>query len=143
MASTKKTSAKPLIVRPRRTEREVNYKKLYPWAHNEFKIKRAHKAIIDENEQLQAQGKAKLGAEDFQQAVLDHYTTHGGLVLGHESITIVGRRGLMKKNFAVGKSTTDVVGKDITGTGEDEEEQPEEMAPVPTDDTDAVPADDE
>lgn len=111
----------------RRLKREPNWSKVYPWAANLSKIKRAHEAVTLDNEDRAARGKAQLEGAEFDQAVLDHYTQHAGLVRGHESITIVGRRGVMKKNFAEGKTTTQVVGKDITeGDAEDADEEAEE-----------------
>lgn len=113
----------------KRLKREPNWAKVYPWAVNTAKIKRAHEAVSLDNDDRAARGKEVLEGADFDQAVLDHYTQHAGLVRGHESITIVGRRGLMKKNFAEGKTTTQVVGKDITeGDGDEDEEEEGEIA---------------
>lgn len=115
----------------RRLKREPNWSKTYPWAVNLAKIKRAHEAIMLNNEDRAEHGKAQLEGAEFDQAVLDHYTQHAGLVRGHENITIVGRRGAMKKNFAEGKSTTQVVGKDITeGEADESDENAEEEMSV-------------
>lgn len=134
MATTKKTAAATAIlkVRPmRRQKREPDYEKVYPWAVNVAKIKRAHAAISDENDQLRGRGKQPLEGADFEQAVIDHYTAHAGLVRGHENLTIVGRRGAMKKNFALGKTTNDVLGTDPTkGKDDDVDDNVEEDMPA-------------
>lgn len=111
----------------RRLKREPNWAKEYPWAVNLAKIKRAHDSILADNDERAARGKQVLEGKEFEQAVIDHYTSHAGLVRGHENITIVGRRGLMKKNFAIGKTTTEVTGKDMTAGSGDEDDEIEEQ----------------
>lgn len=125
-----------------RLKREPNWAKTYPWAVNTAKIKRAHEAITLDNEDRVARGKQQIEGAEFEQAVLDHYTSHAGLVRGHENITIVGRRGLMKKNFALGKTTNEVVGRDITDGPSDDEDVAEEDLDV-AEDTVVPAADDD
>lgn len=93
------------IAKPKKKLSKPVISDLYPWAVNRAKAERAHTAVIANNSNLEQ------GTAEFEQAVMDEYTLHGGLVAGQEKATIVGR----KKNtdFEPGMTTSEVIaGKD-------------------------------
>lgn len=97
--------------KPRKSLVKPVIKDLYPWALNRRKAETAHNTV--KQEVTDAGG--KVTEEEFDQRVMDHYTTHGGLVRLQEKATTIGRR----KPITPGQTTDQIVHPDDTDTDED------------------------
>lgn len=128
------------IAKPRKKLVKPNIQDLYPWASNRGKAERAHIAVHEEmerNEQqnTDAEGERYVAPEDVEQHVMDHYVTHGGLVIGQEKATIVGRR--KDTNFKPGMTTTEVVEDAAADDDDDDDDEVETPAAKTAEDADS------
>lgn len=91
---------------------------LYPWALNRAKAERAHTYITTNPDGLPELARLEPGTDEFEQAVMDQYTLHGGLVSGQEKVTLIGRK--KSTDFEPGMTTSQVIaGKDASDEDDD------------------------
>ncbi len=114
-AERKAAEPKGPVAKPKAQLQRPDIKSLYPWAANRRKAETAHIAVHNSiSEEVRAGGK-KPSAEDTEQRVMDHYTLHGGLVIGQEKATVVGRKRAIK----VGATTDEVIHDEVDDEDED------------------------
>lgn len=105
------------IVKPRKELIEINIMNLYPWAINRRKAESAHLVVrTEETDRINGGEKAR-SASEIEQAVMDEYTKHGGLVRDQEKASTVGRKKPIKPGM-----TTDQVNTGGEADDEDDDE---------------------
>jgi hypothetical protein len=122
------------IVKPRKKLVAPSVEDLYGWAVNREKVTRAHIYVQNEgrteDNPAGVAGLASLKPEsaEFEQAVMDHYVTHGGYVRGQEKASVVGRhqpiRATSGPDAHDGETTGDIVRKGqarMLGADEDDD----------------------
>lgn len=140
--SARKAKSGP-VAKPRQKLIKPKIESLYPWALNRSKAERAHIAIhadLEANNQQYSDETAPgyVDPADMEQRVMDHYTSHGGLVKGQERATVIGRH--KNDGFQPGMTTTEV----REGTGDnDEDEDDNTPAPTPVAEADTETNEDE